>query len=107
MRWSHSTVFFVPVLLAALVAVGPGCSRKSSSSATALLYVSDEEGGNVVVVDPVKGTVVTRIAVGKRPRALKLGATASVSMWRYPVLRAQGPESTSRTYRPRTEPPMA
>jgi YVTN family beta-propeller protein len=36
------------------------------------LYVSDETGGNVVVVDPEAGTVIERIAVGKRPRGLRL-----------------------------------
>ena len=36
------------------------------------LYVSDETGGNVVVVDPEEGTVVERIAVGKRPRGIRL-----------------------------------
>jgi len=36
------------------------------------LYVSDETGGNVIVVDPEEGTVVERIAVGKRPRGIRL-----------------------------------
>ena len=36
------------------------------------LYISDEIGGNVVIVDPVAGTIVDRIAVGKRPRGLRL-----------------------------------
>ena len=36
------------------------------------LYVSDERGGNVVIVDPREARVVARIAVGKRPRGLQL-----------------------------------
>ncbi len=36
------------------------------------LYVSDETGGNVVIVDPEGKRVVERIAVGKRPRGLHL-----------------------------------
>ena len=36
------------------------------------LYVSDEELGEVVVVDPEAGTVRARIPVGKRPRGIKL-----------------------------------
>jgi YVTN family beta-propeller protein len=36
------------------------------------LYVSDETGGNVIVIDPEAGTVVERIAIGKRPRGIKL-----------------------------------
>jgi DNA-binding beta-propeller fold protein YncE len=34
--------------------------------------VSDETGGAVVVIDPAAGTVVGRIAVGKRPRGIRL-----------------------------------
>ena len=36
------------------------------------LYVSDETGGNVVVIDPAAGQVVEKIAVGKRPRGIRL-----------------------------------
>lgn len=36
------------------------------------LYVSDETGGSIVVVDPVGGKVLDRIAVGKRPRGMKV-----------------------------------
>ena len=36
------------------------------------LYVSAEEAGEVVVVDPARGEVVARIPVGKRPRGVKL-----------------------------------
>ncbi len=36
------------------------------------LYVSDERGGDVVIVDPDAGSVVGRIAVGKRPRGIQL-----------------------------------
>jgi YVTN family beta-propeller protein len=37
-----------------------------------LVYVSTEEGGEVVALDPATGTIAARIAVGKRPRGLKL-----------------------------------
>src|SRR5262245_47477347 len=37
-----------------------------------LLYVTDETGGYVVVIDPQAGQVVDRIAVGKRPRGIRL-----------------------------------
>ncbi|HET7740681.1 MAG TPA: cytochrome D1 domain-containing protein [Mycobacterium sp.] len=36
------------------------------------LYVSDETGGNVVIVDPQQQQVVARIAVGKRPRGIQI-----------------------------------
>jgi len=39
-----------------------------------MVYVSDEDGGNVVVVDPAAARVVARIPVGKRPRGLKVSA---------------------------------
>src|SRR5690606_2340916 len=35
--------------------------------ATGRVYVSDERGGTVVVVDATSGAVLSRIAVGKRP----------------------------------------
>lgn len=36
------------------------------------IYVSAEDGGEVAVLDAVKGEVVARIHVGKRPRAVKV-----------------------------------
>jgi YVTN family beta-propeller protein len=36
------------------------------------VYVSDETGGRVVAVDPASGTVVSALAVGKRPRGLRV-----------------------------------
>lgn len=41
-------------------------------------YVSDETGGNVVIVDPEVGKVVSTIAVGKRPRGLRLSPDGKV-----------------------------
>src|SRR5437773_10444431 len=38
------------------------------------LYVSDETGGDVVIVDPQRESVVARIAVGKRPRGIQLSS---------------------------------
>ena len=43
-----------------------------ASPAGSRLFVSDETGGAVVVVDPVARSVVQRIAVGKRPRGIRL-----------------------------------
>src|SRR5687768_14564213 len=36
------------------------------------VYVSDETGGTVVVIDPLAARVVERIPVGKRPRGIRL-----------------------------------
>src|SRR5690348_153849 len=46
--------------------------RPARAAAAAELYVSAEDGGEVVVVDPEKGEVAARIPVGKRPRGLRL-----------------------------------
>jgi YVTN family beta-propeller protein len=72
---------------AALLAMTAGCggsperqaepSAATPSAATApshRLYVSNETQGQVVVIDATTGQVVDRIAVGKRPRGLKLSA---------------------------------
>jgi YVTN family beta-propeller protein len=56
---------FAAALAACVVA--PGLAR-----AAGLIYVSTEEGGEVVAIDPVKAVVVARIPVGKRPRGIKL-----------------------------------
>jgi YVTN family beta-propeller protein len=66
-------------LLSAIL-LASGCSRGSSGAPPAkgsglpssLLYVSDEAGGNVAVIDAAKAEVVATIPVGKRPRGLKL-----------------------------------
>jgi YVTN family beta-propeller protein len=59
----------------AALALAAGCARGCSApnaQPAPLLYVSDEAGGRVAVVDPATAQVVARIAVGKRPRGLKL-----------------------------------
>jgi len=51
-----------------------GCARSCGRDAPrgeAFLYASDEDRGDIVVIDPATAKVVTRIAVGKRPRGLK------------------------------------
>ncbi len=54
---------------------GPWAARAESPPGSgARLYVSDERGGDVVIVDPDAGSVVARIAVGKRPRGIQLSA---------------------------------
>ena len=52
------------------------------------LYVSDETGGAVVIVDPAGGQVVERINVGKRPRGVRVlrdGATLLVALSGSPI----------------------
>lgn len=67
------------LVLSAVTATTSGCSRGCGSSSTraepsggSVVYVSDEEGGYVVVVDPATAQVSARIPVGKRPRGMKL-----------------------------------
>ena len=69
------------VLFSAL-AVAAGCGgRTSESPSTASpppvpsgprVYVSDEPGGRVAILDPEAGKVVGALAVGKRPRGIRL-----------------------------------
>src|ERR1700758_3246176 len=49
-----------------------GAPAATAAAAAERLYVSDETGGDVVVVDPERRRVVARIAVGKRPRGIQL-----------------------------------
>jgi YVTN family beta-propeller protein len=56
--------------LLALAAL-PACHGRAAPP-TAVVYVSDEEAGDVVAIDPMAGTILTRIPVGKRPRGMKV-----------------------------------
>jgi YVTN family beta-propeller protein len=59
-------------VLAMLFLSAPDAHGADSPSFAQHLYVSDETGGNVLVVDPLHAAVVTRIAVGKRPRGIQV-----------------------------------
>ena len=65
----------VGLLATSLLLVGAFAAR--ATPAAERLYVSDETGGNVVIVDPERQQVVARIAVGKRPRGIQLSADHS------------------------------
>jgi YVTN family beta-propeller protein len=60
----YAATLLALVLRTDAMAADPGAGGK--------LYVSDERGGTVVVVDATSGDVLSRIAVGKRPRGLAL-----------------------------------
>jgi YVTN family beta-propeller protein len=51
-----------------------GADAATAATAAERLYVSDETGGDVVIVDPQRESVVARIAVGKRPRGIQLSS---------------------------------
>lgn len=67
-RWQGLGTALALVMLAALA---PAAAAATAGGAQRL-YVSDETGGNVVVVDPQSASVVARIAVGKRPRGIQV-----------------------------------
>jgi len=73
----------VLILLALTAACGSPAPATSSSTATPptpaassgpRLYVSDETGGAVIVIDAASAQVIARIPVGKRPRGIRLSA---------------------------------
>lgn len=59
-------------LAALAVGPGPGIAAAEPAASSERVYVSDEKGGNVVIVDPRTATVLARIAVGKRPRGIQV-----------------------------------
>jgi YVTN family beta-propeller protein len=65
-----------PLLVALFLVGGDGTPAVAAEVASPVagerLYVSAEDGGEVVVVDPATAAVVGRIPVGKRPRGMKL-----------------------------------
>ena len=55
------------------------------------LYVSDETGGHVFAIDADSGQVIEKIAVGKRPRGIKLSRDGRSCSSRCPGRRSPGP----------------
>src|SRR5207302_155657 len=70
-RVAAAAALLTATLLSSGVAAAP------AGGAPERLYVSDETGGDVVIVDPQRRSVVARIAVGKRPRGI-VRATVAV-----------------------------
>src|SRR5436190_3512463 len=68
-----SRVAAAAALLAATL-LSSGVAAAPAGGAPERLYVSDETGGDVVIVDPQRESVVARIAVGKRPRGIQLSS---------------------------------
>jgi YVTN family beta-propeller protein len=60
------------LLMIALLLGSSAAPARAAAGAETRLYVSCEDGGEVVVIDPARGEVLTRIPVGKRPRGVKL-----------------------------------
>jgi YVTN family beta-propeller protein len=63
-----------PLIIVAVILVA-GCSKgksKTESPTEERVYVSDEDGGNVIVISASSDSVVARIPVGKRPRGLRI-----------------------------------
>ena len=50
----------------------PAATPATANASGPRIYVSDELGTEVVVIDPAARQVVQRIAIGKRPRGIKL-----------------------------------
>src|SRR5208337_3909894 len=59
-----------PALAVLALAFVPAC--KSTPHSTTRVYVSNEDGGSISVVDGQTGAVVATIPVGKRPRGMRL-----------------------------------
>jgi YVTN family beta-propeller protein len=58
-----------------LVALALSCQKATPQP---LIYVSNEDGGDVAIVDPNSAQVIARIPVGKRPRGVKLSPDGKV-----------------------------
>jgi YVTN family beta-propeller protein len=69
---SHARAGLAALVLALALAAALAPDARAAAPSAERLYVSDETGGNVVIVDPQGGQVVARIPVGKRPRGIEL-----------------------------------
>ncbi|HSS39277.1 MAG TPA: hypothetical protein VLT58_10955, partial [Polyangia bacterium] len=58
--------------LAFVVILARPAAAADSGPSTRLVYVSAEDSGEILAVDVDKGEVAARIAVGKRPRGIKI-----------------------------------
>src|SRR4029079_19818266 len=67
-RYPRSSFAFFCTFVACCVAFFTG----RSAVAGPLVYVSTEEGGEVIAIDPAKAAIAARIPVGKRPRGMKV-----------------------------------
>ena len=68
-------VLCVSILVSALgaLALAQRAATPAPAAATGLrIYVSDETGNSVAVIDPVAGKVIEQLPVGKRPRGIKV-----------------------------------
>lgn len=74
--WNHRTTAWAAGMVSAALWLG-GAQAAEAPAATGRVYVSDERGGTVVVVDAANGSVLSRIAVGKRPRGMALSPDGS------------------------------
>jgi YVTN family beta-propeller protein len=99
--------FLAPALAALGFLAMTACGQPQSSAPPAApapslptsprLYVSNETGGHVVVIDPASASVIGRIEVGKRPRGLRLspdGKTLFVALSGSPIAGPGVDEST-------------
>jgi YVTN family beta-propeller protein len=63
------------VIVLIAISLWPACRKTGESDGEApgeRVYVSDENGGQVVVISAASDTVVARIPVGKRPRGIRV-----------------------------------
>lgn len=71
--WLYYSLYMQLVILVAAALLFTGCSKsKPAQRVGERVYVSDEDGGNVVVINAADDSVVTRIPVGKRPRGIRV-----------------------------------
>jgi YVTN family beta-propeller protein len=69
---SHALLLLAGLIAIAGIAACSNFQSRAPSAAGPRLYVSDETGTEVVAIDPVARRVVQRIAVGKRPRGIRV-----------------------------------
>jgi YVTN family beta-propeller protein len=84
--------WFAALGIALLIAL----STRAGIAAPARLFVSAEDGNEIVVIDPALDSVVARVGVGKRPRGVRLaadGRTLYVALSGSPKVPPGGDES--------------
>jgi YVTN family beta-propeller protein len=68
---------FIFIFIALFPSLGCKADESAGKAAGERVYVSDENGGLVVVIDAAKDEVIARIPVGKRPRGIRVSPSGT------------------------------
>ena len=91
------------LVLGIAVALGMVLALHVQAADKLRIYVSNEDSGEITVVDPGAGQVLQRLNVGKRPRGIKLSPDGKFLYVALSGSPSAGPEWTNQSFRLRSQ----